>query len=437
MSIVGFGFERTEYMKKTVKTLGTLVLSLLLLTALMTSGLAADTPGKLNYMAFGDSVAAGVRGGCFELRSDKGYVDDIANLLSRKSVLGNFNKDFCVSGMTAQGLALGTSVLRDSSSNAAGLVRNADVITLDIGANDILESFSAYATTFRSVKDLNYDFAKQLLNNMINELYYGSVGAEIPKSIETILENILTANGGVRIYVMGYYNPLPLFSSILEVDLNQPTEYLNTLIRNAISKIQALYPQASIVYVPTFDAMASAANTLVISDIHPTEAGHRIIAQEFWRQLEPYAGIFQVTSAVSTTVFKVGSTTIPLGAYLINDNNYIKLRDVAMVLNGTPKQIAVVWDSATDVVNITSGKPYKSDGYEFLPLPNSDVITAYLSKSSILIDGIPLKLTVYNIGNNNYLKLRELAETLDIDISWEAGTNTAMIDISKGYTPQD
>ncbi|SHI10717.1 Lysophospholipase L1 [Sporobacter termitidis DSM 10068] len=422
-------------MKRTAKSIVFLVLALALPALACTPGLAAGAPGTINYVAFGDSVSAGVRGGVgapgSEPGSDKGYTDDIAGLLKDAGVLGGFNEDYCLSGETAKGLAQKTEALRDASSPGAALVRNADIITVDVGANDLLGPLYAYAGTLKSVTDYDLDKAAQILKQMIDELY-GATGAGIQADYETILRNMLAANDGVRIFVMGYYNPLPVASALAGVDLDEPTAYLNTLIQTAIAGVQADYPGASISYVPTFDAMAAAPDSLVATDIHPTESGYTVIAGEFWKQLKPLADGCQVSAAVSPSRFIVNGQTLPFGAYIIDDSNYIKLRDAAMALNGTPKQIGVSWDGATDTVTVTSGAAYAPVGGELAPIQCGMPAKALLSKSAVVMDGNALRLTVYNIGGNNYIRLRELAAALDIGVSWDGGTNTVTLDAAKG-----
>jgi hypothetical protein len=45
--------------------------------------------------------------------------------------------------------------------------------------------------------------------------------------------------------------------------------------------------KASISYLPTMSLMASTPGSLYPIDIHPSEIGYRVIAQEFLKQIEP------------------------------------------------------------------------------------------------------------------------------------------------------
>ena len=127
----------------------------ILMTGLLIAGappvltFAGEAPKTLNYVAIGDSVAAGVRGGIYppgsEPGSDKGYTDYIANKLKSAGVLGDFNKDICVAGATALELAQRVGAdLSGPAGKEATAIKNADIITFDAGANDLLGPLYQY-----------------------------------------------------------------------------------------------------------------------------------------------------------------------------------------------------------------------------------------------------------------------------------------------------
>ncbi len=409
--------------------------------ALVIPSFAANTPGKIDYVAFGDSVASGVRGGVgapgSEKGSDKGYTDGIAVRLREEGVLGDFNEDFCTSGMTAELLAKNTAVLKDPETDEAKLVKDAEIATLDIGANDLLAPLYAYVSALEdiSVTGIDIDRIQEILDAMIRDLRTGTSGTEVEANIETILGNILAANSSVKIYVMGYYNPLPAVSLLYGVDLNEPTEYFNTLIQKAVSDVLAANSNASISYVPTFDAMASSAGTLAVTDIHPTESGYLVIAGEFWKQIGPLAGEYKANAVPSASLISCNGIPVPFDAYNINGNNYLKLRDVAMALGGTAKQISVSFDAAAGSVSVTTGQAYTPVGGELTLSPNKTSAVAYASPFTFSVDGVPLSLTAYFINESNYIKLRDLAQAFNIAADYDPVTNSVNMDVTKGYTP--
>lgn len=134
---------------------------------------------------------------------------------------------------------------------------------------------------------------------------------------------------------------------------------------------------------------------------------------------------------ITSYVFVNGEET-SFDAYIIKENNYFKLRDLAQVFKGSKKQFDVIWDNEKKAINLISGKSYNSTGGEFM---KSDYIEkpAILNSSIIYRDGKEIELTAFTINGNNYFKLRDIGEAFDIYIGWNGKTNTVTIDTSFGY----
>lgn len=120
-------------------------------------------------------------------------------------------------------------------------------------------------------------------------------------------------------------------------------------------------------------------------------------------------------------------------AYNINDNNYFKLRDVAMAINGTEKQFSVFWDGNKNAISLISRGAYTPVGGE-LAKGDGTSKAAAMTSSVVYKDEKPVNFTAYNINGNNYFKLRDLGEAFGFDVSWDAANNCIIIDTSKGYT---
>ena len=133
-------------------------------------------------------------------------------------------------------------------------------------------------------------------------------------------------------------------------------------------------------------------------------------------------------TVLSTQNLAVDGKTIPCEKYNIDGSNYFKLRDMAYVLNGTAAQFAVGWDAASSTVSITTGQPYTPNGTE-LKLDGGDKsATSVPSSQTIKIDGVVVSnLSVYNIGGNNYFKLRDLGDALGFEVGYDAATFTAKV----------
>lgn len=114
-------------------------------------------------------------------------------------------------------------------------------------------------------------------------------------------------------------------------------------------------------------------------------------------------------------------------AYVIEETNYFKLRDLAMVLNGTDKQFAVGWDGPNQLVSMTTGRRYAAQGGELAGLP-AGTVEAERAASALALDGKRFAPTAYVIGEGyHYYKLRDLAEALGVGVSWDAAAKTVVL----------
>lgn len=120
-------------------------------------------------------------------------------------------------------------------------------------------------------------------------------------------------------------------------------------------------------------------------------------------------------------------------AYNISGNNYFKLRDLAYALNGSDKQFDVTWDGINNAILLTSNSEYTTVGGE-MEGKAAGTETAISTSSKILLDGEEIALTAYNIGDNNYFKLRDIGQVFDFGITWDGMKNTITIDTATEYT---
>jgi hypothetical protein len=113
--------------------------------------------------------------------------------------------------------------------------------------------------------------------------------------------------------------------------------------------------------------------------------------------------------------------------YNIFGSNYFKLRDLAVLLNGTSAQFSIGWDAEKGVISIVPGEPYEPVGGE-LKLSADKSASAVVSAQTVLIDGFERsELTVFNLDGNNFFKLRDLGAALGFSVGYDAATNTAVV----------
>lgn len=143
---------------------------------------------------------------------------------------------------------------------------------------------------------------------------------------------------------------------------------------------------------------------------------------------------YRLSAEAAPTSMRVtlDGSPIALEAYEIDGSNFVKLRDIAMLLNGTDKQFSVTYESAAKAISLTSGQRYVPVGGE-RKAPATKNKLAAPSDSAILLDGKELHLTAYAIDGNNFFKLRDLGSVLNFGVEWNSGTNTVEIVSRIGY----
>ena len=143
------------------------------------------------------------------------------------------------------------------------------------------------------------------------------------------------------------------------------------------------------------------------------------------------------SAQLSAQNLSVNGRVVECEKYNIDGSNYFKLRDLAMLLNGTGSQFDVGWDSVNGVVSITRNHAYTTPNGHELETGADNSATAQVSAQTILIDGVlQSDLTVYNIGGSNFFKLRELGDKLGFTVDYDQAANTAVI-ISAPAEKQD
>ena len=144
------------------------------------------------------------------------------------------------------------------------------------------------------------------------------------------------------------------------------------------------------------------------------------------------AGAATTTAVPSTNKIFVDGEQANVAAYRINGNNYFKLRDLAAILSGTDVQFEVTWDRATGSITLTAGKAYTTVGGELGAIPAANQ-TAEDSTAVVYRDGVQVDYTGYNINDNNFYKLRDIAADFDFNVTWDGANQRVDILTTQGY----
>lgn len=135
-----------------------------------------------------------------------------------------------------------------------------------------------------------------------------------------------------------------------------------------------------------------------------------------------------VTARISQQEIYVDGQAVDLLAYNINENNYVRLRDI-----GKAVDFSVFYDVSTDSVRLDRKYGYTGDS-DILPTPG-DNPTAILSEQKIFVSGVPVHMTAYNISDNNYVKLRDIGAALNFAIAYDEAADAVYIDRQTAYLP--
>lgn len=244
------------------------LLTLLVFFTLTPLSISAETnhEAKLNYVALGNSLAAGFLNDP-PLTIGKGYPVFIEEGIEEKTAYKIELANFGIGGYKTD------DVLKQvrSIADVRDKIESADLITLDIGANDLLGAVDIGGIDPGDPASIN-----DAIENATEAL------EKVTINMNSILSEIRTLNEDAPIYVMGYYNALHyLDNDALQGIISTVMGYLNDVIATSASNYDAYY-------VPTFDAFEGKYEQyLPKPDIHPNEAGYEVIANLFLEQIIP------------------------------------------------------------------------------------------------------------------------------------------------------
>lgn len=116
--------------------------------------------------------------------------------------------------------------------------------------------------------------------------------------------------------------------------------------------------------------------------------------------------------------------------YNIDGNNFFKLRDIAYVLNKTNSQFSVDYNSETHMIETKKNNAYVAVGGE-MNVGTDKSNTAVKSSQKLVVDKLEKELVAYNIGGNNFFKLRDLGAQFDFGVDFNSAVNSVVIESKK------
>ncbi|RLQ90628.1 SGNH/GDSL hydrolase family protein [Falsibacillus albus] len=215
----------------------------------------ANAQERINYLALGDSLAAGMTP--YD-QIGSSYTDLIAMGLKQSGSLAGFSKTFAIPGYTS-GQLLGQ--LQDR--NVQEAVKQADLITISSGANDLLQLIQ------KDPDHLTVRYQQIPVDFALNQLRLNE---------EEILSRIHRLNSHAKVFVMGYYFPFPHIAPDHKQGTAGELAILNKILEQSAERNGA-------VFVPVSNEFGLDAKSLIPnpSDVHPLETGYLKMANQFFR----------------------------------------------------------------------------------------------------------------------------------------------------------
>lgn len=358
-------------------------------------------------MCLGAAGAAGTTGDLTP-KGARAYLDAIVQLQEKYGTASTASKDSPLSGMW-QGLSLAQLVDFDGDGTPelyCGSFSGQHLYTYDGGLVDlkIPERVSNFGTDVSPVTQLYIDADKAYLVDGYEVMNGGEV-------------QYLTKQGNQMTAALTYVdaigeNPDGTWGAHICSVNGQPVS--SEELKSALAQLTTGMTEKSYSYWNTPSAQDSVEGT-----VQQTITALRALTNP--------------TAVVSSHKVTIDGEPVSLAAYEIGGNNYFKLRDLAQALSGTDAQFEVAWNGAAQRIDLTADTAYTPVGGELADLPTGSRAAA-LTEATVYLGDTALNLTAYEIGGNNYFKLRDLGAALDFDVQWNGDLQTVAINTDAPYT---
>ena len=231
-------------MKKKLLKLASLIIIVILVFEIYTVG----KTNKLYYVPLGDSIALGQNP---YGETGYSYADYLKDYLKKHKKLSYYTKEYPKSGYTTE------NILSDIYNNPKLKkdLRESDLVTLSIGANDLLHKISFHDVEITKLLKLKAEVKKIIpnLNNCLREIRKYAKG---------------------KIIIVGYYNPIPFLFNTSGNDLDELFAYIDEEYNKLATKYNCEYISIYQLFKKNNSYLP---NT---SDIHPSLKGYKGIANE-------------------------------------------------------------------------------------------------------------------------------------------------------------
>ncbi|MCC8182719.1 MAG: GDSL-type esterase/lipase family protein, partial [Clostridiales bacterium] len=344
-------------MKKRTRLLGLLLALALCLSGLSVTAYAADS--SLNYLALGDSITS-----YYGVNESDGFVSKLADKISATATnKGN-------SGLT-------TTTLLSSLSDYTTAIQSADVITITIGGNDLMEAVYTYLGSLLNMTAAQVqayvqtlDFNSSTTQYILSQLSTSSLASNetfttacqnCVSNINSITAKIRELNPDAVILVANQYNPYQwlgndTISSLFDAGVKAFNSLLNSEKTSNYTIVDIYSTFSSSTSTSLTNASINSSTGTANLDFHPNAAGHTKIAEAMASAYNSYAlsvssSLTDITSSNSSAIHMKG---VAYTTTLTADTGYSLPSSVTVTVGGTTltAETDYTYDSSTGELTI-------------------------------------------------------------------------------------
>lgn len=125
-----------------------------------------------------------------------------------------------------------------------------------------------------------------------------------------------------------------------------------------------------------------------------------------------------VDAVKNTKKVTLDGEEVMVGAYDVEGYNYLKLRDVAAILNGKKCQFSVGYDEPTKLISVELAKAYEKVEGDLAEIKDEKA-KAIVSVKKILVNGEEKEVKTALINENNYMQLRDLGSLVGLGVGYD------------------
>lgn len=138
-----------------------------------------------------------------------------------------------------------------------------------------------------------------------------------------------------------------------------------------------------------------------------------------------------VDAVKNTKKVTLDGEEVMVGAYDVEGYNYLKLRDVAAILNGKKCQFSVGYDKPTKLITVELAKGYEKVEGDLAEIKDEKA-KAIVSVKKILVNGEEKEVKTALINENNYMRLRDLGSLVGLNVGYDKVNKVIMLKSDAG-----